>query len=102
MKFGTIAGLLSCASAVDMQNVENEEALQQKDYEMSQLCANMDQMDSEDLVDIDEDDESAPKKKYVKKVRSSYKKHYGLTKAKIDAENHHILSTQATCMKFVK
>ena len=100
MKFGTIAGLLSCASAIDLTTPENEEALEQQDYEMSQLCQNMDTIDSEDLIDLDE--ESAPKKKYVKKVRGAYKKHYGLSKAKIDAENHHILSTQATCMKFVK
>jgi hypothetical protein len=92
MKFGTIAGLLSCASAIDLENnaAIDEDALQQKDFEMQQLCENMD--DIEDL-DLDEDDESAPKKKYIKKVSSTYKKHYGLSKAKIDAENQHILST---------
>jgi len=35
MKFGTIAGLLSCASAIDLQTPDNEEALEEKDYEMS-------------------------------------------------------------------
>jgi len=50
-------------------------------------------MDDIEDLDLDEDDESAPKKKYIKKVSSTYKKHYGLSKAKIDAENNHILST---------
>jgi len=38
MKFGTIAGLLSCATAMDLETPQTEEALQQQDYEMSQLC----------------------------------------------------------------
>ena len=99
MKFGTIAGLLSCASAVDLETPQTEEALQQKDYEMSQLCQNMDEIDEENLLDLDLDEDED--KKYVKKVRSSSTKHYGKTKKSIDAENKHILSTQAKCLKFV-
>ena len=38
MKFATIAGLLSFATAMDIQTPQNEEALEQQDYEMSQLC----------------------------------------------------------------
>ena len=37
-----------------------------------------------------------------KAVRGSYKKAYGRTKRQLDAENRHILSTQAKCLKFVK
>ena len=55
MKFGTIAGLLSCASAIDLTTPENEEALEQQDYEMSQLCQNMDTIDGDNLLDLDDE-----------------------------------------------
>jgi hypothetical protein len=37
-----------------------------------------------------------------KHIVSSYKAHHSKTKAQIDAENKHILSTQAKCLHFVR
>jgi len=61
--------------------------------------------DGDDDVDVGADEneeENAGRRKYIKKVEESYKTRYGKTKAEIDAENKHILSTQASCLKFVK
>lgn len=80
MKFGTIAGLLSVATAADM-SPENEHALEEQDYEMQQLCENMGDIANENELELEEEEDEDRKKKYIKKVKSSYKKHYGLTKA---------------------
>lgn len=68
----------------------------------------MDQYEGIEDLDLDdqfvdlEEEEGEDRRKYIKKVEESYKKRYGKTKAQIDAENHHILSTQAKCLHFVK
>jgi len=63
---------------------------------MEQLCENMDQIDESSLLDT-EADESEDRKK----ISGTSKQHYNRSTKSINAENHHILSTQATCMKFV-
>jgi len=52
-------------------------------------------IDNDSLLEATEDIE------IEKNIKGTEKKHYSKTKAQIDAENKHILGTQATCMKFV-
>jgi len=78
---------------------------------MQEQCKDFAAYDEESLLEVDEeaeeDMESAPKtkpkaKKDLKRIKSTYKAHYGKTKAEIDKENKHIVGTQATCLRFVK
>jgi len=55
------------------------------------------------MIEEEEDEgEDEDRRRYIKKVEESYKTRYGKTKAEIDAENKHILTTQAKCLNFVK
>lgn len=78
---------------------------------MQEQCKDFQAYDEDSLLELEEgaevdaDEDSAPKTKKdktVKRIKSSYKAHYGKTKSAIDKENNHILGTQATCLRFVK
>jgi len=70
---------------------------------MEEKCKDFQSYDEGSLLELQEDaDEESHVTKSTKKVESSYKAHYGKTKAEIDKENKHILGTQATCLRFVK
>jgi hypothetical protein len=98
MKFTLIAGLLGAAAAVDEQPVEDDN-LMQESAEMEQTCKDMNTIEMEDdnLLETEEGED-----RYHKAVKHSYKTHYSKTKAQINKQNHHILSTQAKCLRFVK
>jgi hypothetical protein len=55
------------------------------------------EVEDENLLETEEEES-----RYRKAVKHSYKTHYSKTKAQINRENHHILSTQAKCLRFVK
>jgi len=95
MKFTFAAALIGTAMAVKISEEIVDEQLLQESSEMEKTCADMDSIDEASLIEIDED-------KFKKSVKSTYKKHYGKTKAQIDAENKHIIGTQKTCLNFVK
>jgi hypothetical protein len=95
MKFATIAALVGVASTVEVE--KTDDALLQESQEMEQLCQNMGEIDDESLLETEEGEEEDRKK-----IRGSYKQHYNRSKKQIDAENHHILSTQKKCLSFVK
>ena len=94
MKFTTIAALVGVATAVQVEQADDD--LMQQSAEMEQLCQNMGEIDEESLLET-EADESEDRKK----VSGTSKQHYNRSTKQINAENNHILSTQATCMKFV-
>jgi len=96
MKFTTIAALVGVASTAEVEQVD--ESLMQESQQMEELCQNMGEIDESSLVEVEEGEDQ----EYRKKVRGSYKQHYKRTKKQIDAENKHILSTQAKCLNFVK
>jgi hypothetical protein len=83
-----------------------DSAIAEEALEMQETCKDFASYDEGSLLEVEEeaDDESAPKNKKadLKRIKSTYKAHYGKTKAQIDAENHHILGTQAKCLGFVK
>ena len=97
MKFTFAAALIGAALAVEINQEIVDEQLIQESAEMEKTCADMDTIDEESLVEVDEEED-----KFKKTVKGTYKKHYGKTKADIDAENKHIIGTQAKCLKFVK
>jgi hypothetical protein len=86
MKFATIAALVGAASAVEVEQVDDD--LLQQSAEMEQLCANMGEIDESSLLET-EADESEDRKK----ISGTSKQHYSRTTKQINAENHHILST---------
>lgn len=92
MKFRLAAVLLGTSLAADDFV---DEALLQEDAEMEDKCKDMDTIDESSLLETEED-------KHRKVVKNTYKKHYGRTKAQIDRENRHILTTQSKCLRFVK
>merc|ERR1719450_1302958 len=78
---------------------------------MEEMCKDWDQIDEESLVGADLENQnflelegarSRRRVRYNRANKESYKAHYGKTKSQIDAENRHILSTQAKCLHFVK
>jgi len=97
MKFTLAAALVGTALAVNVNEEIVDEQLLQESAEMEQSCADMNSIDETSLVQTENEEE-----KYKKSIKNTYKKHYGKTKKQIDAENHHILSTQAKCLHFVK
>ena len=101
MKFGYVTGLLGAATAVHMEKTEVDEALLQESQRMEELCKGF------DLTQAYADESSLLQtegtgSKYHKAVKGTYSAHYGKSKAAIDKENHHILSTQKKCLDFVK
>ena len=97
MKFTFAAALIGAALAVEINQEIVDEQLIQESAEMDKTCADMDTIDEDSIVEVDEEED-----KFKKTVKGTYKKHYGKTKADIDAENKHIIGTQAKCLKFVK
>jgi hypothetical protein len=95
MKFATITALVGLASAVEIGTPDD--SLVQESANMEQLCENMGEIDDESLVEVDADEEAERKK-----VSGTSKQHYGRTTKQINAENNHILSTQAKCLNFVR
>lgn len=65
--------------------------------ELEETCKDYNSIDADSLLEAEEEDE-----KYKKAIKNTYKKHYGKTKAQIDAENNRIISTQKKCLGFVK
>ena len=49
----------------------------------------------DELVEVEEDAER-------KRIKGSYKSHYGKSLKAINKENRYILGTQAKCMRFIK
>jgi len=99
MKFTYIAGLLGAASAVSVEQAPTEDNLVQMEAEnLEAECKDFEQMDDdESLLELEGEEE-----RYNRANKYSYKAHYGKTKKQIDAQNHHILSTQKKCLDFVK
>ena len=97
MKFTTIAALVGVASAIEVEQTDDN--LMQQSAEMEQLCQNMGEIDEESLVETEvEADESEDRKK----ISGTSKQHYNRSTKQINAENHHILSTQSKCLNFVR
>tara|TARA_B100000767_G_C19245276_1_gene320961 strand:- start:240 stop:446 length:207 start_codon:yes stop_codon:yes gene_type:complete len=62
MKFTTIAALVGVASAIEVEQTDDN--LMQQSAEMEQLCQNMGEIDEESLVETEvEADESEDRKK---------------------------------------
>merc|ERR1719473_1351371 len=101
MKFTYIAGLLGAASAVSVEQAPTEDNLVQMEAEnLEAECKDFEQMDDdESLLELEGEE---GEDKYNRANKYSYKAHYGKTKKQIDAQNHHILSTQKKCLSFVK
>merc|ERR1719473_1631396 len=96
MKFSLVAGLIGATSAVDLDKMtETDKLVQEEANLLEEQCKDMHSIDEDSLLETEEE-------KYKKAIKSSYKAHYGKTKKQIDAENHHILSTQKKCLSFVK
>lgn len=94
MKFTLIAGLLGAAAA--SEDIEDQEMnLIQESLDMENECQDMNTIDEDSLLEVEES-------KYKKAIKTHYKSHYGKTKKQIDAENKHILTTQAKCLNFVR
>merc|ERR1719424_1818473 len=97
MKFTTIAALVGVASAIEVEQTDDN--LMQQSAEMEQLCQNMGEIDEESLVETEvEADESEDRKK----ISGTSKQHYNRSTKQINAENNHILSTQSKCLNFVR
>jgi len=97
MKLATIAAILGVGQAVDIkQPSEALESLIQEAENMEEVCKDMDTIDESSLLEAEEDIE------LEKNIKGTEKKHYNRSKKQIDAENNHILSTQAKCLKFVR
>merc|ERR1712167_463021 len=101
MKFTYIAGLLGAASAVSVEQAPTEDNLVQMEAEnLEAECKDFEQMDDdESLLELEGEE---GEDKYNRANKYSYKAHNGKTKKQIDAQNHHILSTQKKCLSFVK
>jgi hypothetical protein len=70
---------------------------------MKELCKDWEQIDEESLVGFNNEETlDLNNGKYHRANKNTYKRHYGKTKAQINAENRHILSTQRQCLNFVK
>jgi hypothetical protein len=112
MKFNLAAVLLGASQAITI------EADTQQDIAIPEECLNTEEkIDEASLVDymnnndIDADAELVGEDEDVQvdseadrriHVKSSAKKHYGKTWKQINAQNRHILNTQAKCLRFVK
>jgi len=83
----------ACRDVADVQITD--ESLAELDTEEDAVESTDLQVDDTDLSQLDVDNEEA------KNTQSTYYKHYGRSKASIDKENNHILSTQKKCLNFV-
>merc|ERR1711865_607823 len=103
MKFTTIAALVGVASAVEVEQIDQD--LLQESAEMEQLCENMDQIAEDQLIETDDSElleTEADESEDRKKISGTSKQHYNRSTKQINAENNHILSTQSKCLNFVR
>lgn len=96
MKFSVMAALLGSTSAISLNNSQLSK--------MGNLCKDMNKYDMS-LVELETMDAPAAGvgnfNNATKNTEETIQKHFGKTQAAIDAENKHILETQATCLDFV-
>ena len=107
MKVQLAAMLIAATNQVGVESANTEQldiAVEQQALDLQEQCKDFQQYDEESLLGLEEGAEvdTDEEKKALKRIKSSYKAHYGKTKAEIDKENNHILGTQATCLRFVK
>ena len=105
MKFSVLATLLGAASALEEINPEDEAQLIQEAEEMEETCKDWANIDESSLLEVDDADNetnAVELDRHHRANKQAYKKHYSKSKHQIDAENRHILTTQAKCLHFVK